>query len=36
MYLPKSQYVADKLSELKDKINEELGKFAVPKREPRK
>lgn len=36
MYLPKSQYVADKLSELKDKITEELGTFAVPKGDPRK
>ena len=31
MYLPKSQYISDKLSELKDKITEELGTFAVKK-----
>ena len=36
MYLPKSQYISDKLSELKDKITEELGTFAVPKGDPRK
>jgi len=30
MYLPKSQYVADKLSELKDKITEELDTFKMP------
>ena len=34
MYLPKSQYISGKLSELKDKITEELGTFAVPKRDP--
>ncbi len=30
MYLPKSQYIADKLSELKDKITEELDTFKIP------
>jgi len=32
MYLPKSQYIADKLSELKDKVTEELDTFEIPKR----
>ena len=30
MYLPKSQYIANKLSELKDKIPQELGIFETP------
>lgn len=36
MYLPKSQYIADKLSEFKDRITEELSTFPVPKGDPRK
>jgi len=36
MYLPKSQYIADKLSELKDKIPQELGTFEIPKADIKK
>ena len=36
MYLPKSQYIANKLSELKDRVTEELGTFAVPTTDPKK